>query len=351
MQTTTRHRKGPLIRERRSIVNLSSAIFLLLILSGIGYALYTYQVKPLLTMDLPDHDPLLIDTPPTELTSFEIRSEGNLLTPCAVAITGDSLYLSFVGSSRINVYSADLKLVKQIQLERPEVVVPTSMAVTDSFLIVADSVKQTVVLYDRDGYYQNSSGWYPQQVGRISPTHLSANLGMLLLIDSGLRRVAVISLIDRQPFYTFLELVKFIPDKSLVPLPAPSCAILTPDSNVWIGDRTLGRGFIFAPSGKILSELEQPQLSKIASPADFALSWWNSPSAGPPAISNLQVARIHMLDREAGKVFVYDLNGRLTLVYPRDRLLNQPTSIAVNQHRRQIYIAESTSKEVTVFGF
>lgn len=356
MQTATRHRTpSPLLKTERRRINPASVAFLLLIVAAISYALYIYQFKPLLTMKVAEHQPLPIDTPPTELTSFQVRENGDLLTPLNTVTLGDTLCVSFEGRSMLYLYKSDLTLLGKVDLNRPEPVVPTSMAVSDSFLIVADSAKQAFAVYDHDGDYLTSSAWYPNQSGRINPLSLSTSLGVLVLTDWKSRRTALISLIDRQPFYMFLELIKLIPNPSMVALPGPSCAVITPDSNIWVGDRTLHRAFIFAPSGRVAHELEQPRLSSITTPVDFAVVW-DSPTrdgveTGTFQSEDLSSVRVHMLDRDAGKVFVYNLSGDLTLVYPRNRELNGPTSITIKPQRRQIFITESATQEITIFGY
>jgi sugar lactone lactonase YvrE len=60
---------------------------------------------------------------------------------------------------------------------------------------------------------------------------------------------------------------------------------------------------------------------------------------------------VHLLDKTTGKVYVYDLSGCLKLVYPQDRDLRQPTSIAINSLRREIFVTESATRSITVFGY
>jgi hypothetical protein len=355
MQTATRYRTPLIPKSERRKISLLSILFLLLIVAAISYALYIYQFKPLLTMKLPEHQPLPVDTPPQQLTSFQVRENGDLLTPLNTVTLGDTLCVSFAGRSMLYLYRSDLTLLAKVDLNHPEPVVPTSMAVSDSFLIVADSAKQAFAVYDHDGDYLTSSAWYPNQSGRINPLSISAGNGVLALTDWKSRRTALISLINRQPFYTFLELIKLIPNPSMVALPGPSCALMTPDSNIWVGDRTLHRAFIFAPNGRVARQLEEPRLSSITAPIDFAVVW-DAPAqavveGGAPASGDLSAARVHMLDRDAGKVFVYDLSGKLTLVYPRDRKLNSPTSINIKPSQRLIFVTESATQEITIFGY
>jgi EAL domain-containing protein (putative c-di-GMP-specific phosphodiesterase class I) len=257
--------------------------------------------------------------------------------PAAIAVYSDTVYISYLGRSFLNLYSGDLEFLKQIELERPEPVSPTDLVVAESLLVIANVEKQAFAVYDHEGYYLSSCAWYPGKEERISPLHLSANLGMLILTDSQRKRVAMISLVDQPPFYSFLELTKSIPTEARPSFPAPTCAFLTPDSNVWIGDRELAKGFVARPDGRLLTELEQTELSRISHPCDFAYSEWDyRMTRAALSAANLANGRVHMLDRGAGKVFVYDLSGNLTLVYPQDRRLRNPLSIAVNISSLQV---------------
>src|SRR5512140_1272912 len=59
--------------------------FLVLVCLLVAYGIYVFQIKPLLSMHLPEHKPLPADAVPTELTSFQVREAGKLLTPQSIA--------------------------------------------------------------------------------------------------------------------------------------------------------------------------------------------------------------------------------------------------------------------------
>ncbi len=317
-----------------------SLAILALVVTFVGYGLYRYQIKPAITMQLPGHESQPIDTPPLELTSFQIRLDGQDVVPSALAIKGDSLYVAFAGLAALQVYGSDLRLLKTIRLDRPRPVVPSAIAVTDSLLIVADSSAHQVLLYDREGDFLTFIEWYPGKYQRLSPAALSSDGRTLAVLDDSLSQVAMISLVDEQPFFTWLELLAVVPGDSLQGLIEPRFALIAPDQNLWVGE--VDRIRIFTPEGDFLREAETPPRTRIVRPIDAAI-------AGNPADSSL--TRIHVLDRVAGKVFAYDTAGNLHLVYPRDRALQRPSAIAVDAARRVIYITENETASITAFGY
>jgi hypothetical protein len=226
-------------------------------------------------------------------------------------------------------------------------------------------------VFDRDGGYVNSVAWYPGRKARLRPTQLATDGRLLTVIDPKAAQVAVISLITFQPFYDFLELIDLIPGEDRTHLQTPTAAIIAPEGSIWIADQS-GRGLIYSPTGDFVNELEPPTKTRITSPVAFAVAFSDA-GAGKVVIgydvlrrdneatvrpqdvlTNIQQPdqiRMHLLDKASGKVYVYDLTGCLKLVYPQDRDLQQPTSIAINSSRRQIFITESGTQSITVFGY
>ncbi|MGB5106072.1 MAG: hypothetical protein WBP29_06935 [Candidatus Zixiibacteriota bacterium] len=307
----------------------------------VAVGLYRYQFGPLLDKSIPEHQFQPLDTPPIELTSFSVRHGGEDLTPQCLEVSGDSLFVTFAGQSLLQIYSRNLDLLKNIQLERPAVLQPTAFVLTDSLLIAADTVLGTIAVYDRDGYYRNSASWYPDHQSRVRPVHLSVAGGFLYATDITRKNVAKISLIKREPFYDFLELVAIYPQMADTMVKLPTCAMAASDGKLWIGDSQPGGLFTMDEDGKFAAG-EKPPKSRMAFPCDFAESQLGD---------DVSSRRIHLLDRVAGKVFVYDESGKLRLVYPRERELLRPTGIAIDPEARHIFVTESEKREITVFGY
>ncbi|MFH2055284.1 MAG: hypothetical protein ABIJ61_04955 [bacterium] len=313
-------------------------LFLFFLLLLIAYVLWIYQLKPWFATQAPEHEPLRIDEPPVELTSLQCRAGGKLLTPTFLAAQGDSLYVGFSESSQIDIYSGSLKFVDHLSLTNLPDLKPCALAATDSFLIVGDATAGGFAVCDLDGYRRATISWYPDS-SRVKPLQLTAGFGMLTLTDAASGRIAQISLIDHPPFYKFLELVRTFP-QGPVPLQPALCGLTMPDSTIWIGIE--GGILVVDRQGRVRDQLTGSRHTALQRPVDMALQ--NPGSAGA-------LLRVHVLDRESGKVFVYNAKGELTLIYPRDRELEQPTMIAFNRGRRQIYIGEASSSQITVFGY
>jgi hypothetical protein len=341
--------------EDEHLYRRAGIVFIVFVATLIAYAIWTYQVQPYLSRNVPQHEPLPLDSPPLELTSFQIRASGDLITPANLAAWNDTLFVTFAGRSDLYLYSGDLNLLKRVKLSKPDTVRPTSIAVTDSVLVVADSLQGLVAVYDHDGYYLTSAAWYPDSVRPLTPRHINIYDGLLTLTDRELRQVSVISLVDRRPHYSFLELLHTLPQPATKYIATPSCSVILPDSQVWILDVGRGNGHVFSISGRPTGHLQESKFTRISRPVDLAIIQTSFDPAMLAATSNAfdltSDLRVHLLDADAGKVLVYDEQGSLKLVYPRDRVLQEPTAISTNPHRRHIYIAESARQTITVFGY
>jgi len=315
-------------------------VVLAVVILFVAYGLYRFQIRPLLTMSLPEHAAQPLDTVPAELTSFQVRLDGEDVIPGAVAFANDSLYVAFSRKSAVQIYSSQLDLLKTIRLERPQTVTPNSIVVTDSLLIVADTSARQIALYDREGDFLTSILWYPDRSNRIDPMAIASDGRRLAVVDGALNRIAIISLIDNQPFAEFLELLDLLPHEKIGKLAEPRMALLTPDDKLWVGEsRSISR---FTSEGHPLGAVEPPPKTRIVLPFAAAIVADSTDSS---------LTRIHILDKVAGKVFVYDLDARLRLVYPRDRALQRPSGIAVDRIHRTIFITETETASITVFGY
>lgn len=356
MDTTTQEPKvEPVVKPNRNRRQRGGLIILGMAVALVAYGLYVYQFKPMVTMRLHQHAHLAIDTPPVELTSFQIRAGGRDIIPRCVAFSRDTVYVSFVDEPLIQIYSKQLKLLGSISLDKPATILPVVIATTDSQLIVADTIKGLVAVFDHDGDYISSAAWYPGRKTRIKATQLSTDGKLLTVVDPHVKQVAVISLIQLQPYYDFLELIDLVPGENRSLHISPSCATVTPEGSIWVGDSAAGKAYIFSPVGDYVNELEQPMRAKIIDPIDFAVAFYGD-GAMPEIRSDRpewqpDQVRVHLLDKATGRVCVYDLTGRLTLVYPQDRALSRPSSIAINSSRREIFITESGTQSITVFGY
>ncbi len=334
------HRK---ILRRRQLIGF---LLLILVLSAVGYGVYRFKLRGLVAREIVDHLPLPPDRPPTEITGFPIRYAGEDLTPRSLAFFSGTLYVSFIEQPIVQLYNSDLALIANWRLQRPDTLVPAQIAVTDSFFVAADQTNELIGIYDHEGYYVASVAWYPGRSARVTPSHISVTPEAITVVDEVTNYIVSVSLLNDAPYHKFLELLKVTPSPFKPDSARTTCAFVAPDSSLWLG-ATAGKAVKL--EGNQIIELEKPTHTKLRHPVQFlavdhAIKSEQYPDPEP-------VMRIHLLDQVSGKVFVYDLAGRLKLVYPQDRSLEQPLAIAVDQEARHIYIAESARSEITVFGF
>jgi len=227
--------------------------------------------------------------------------------------------------------------------------------VTESLLIVSDSGKGLIAFYDRDGYYRNSVTWYPGKQIHIHPVQISSNGKLLTFVDPLAKQVGVVSLITQEPFYSFMELLELLPGTDHQHITAPCAATISTDGSFWVGDIGSHKIAILTPAGDFANYADEPQKTPISQPCDFALQVYQNEHASIVEASDnggdRSLIRTHVLDRSAGKVFVYDQEGHLKLVYPQDRRLANPTSIAIDSSQRVIFVTEVATRSVTAFGY
>ncbi len=338
-------REHPNLLKRYQLIGL---VMLIIVISLVGYGVYRYKLRSLVAGNIAEHLPLSPNRPPQELTSFPIRYAGNDLTPRALAYLHDTLFVAFVEQPIVQLYDSDLALLATWRLQRPDTLIPTQIAVTDSFFVASDTTHNLIGIYDHEGFYVASVAWYPERSARVNPAQISVDSRQITVVDDAMNQVASISLLNDAPFFKFLELLRVTPSPFKPDEARLSCAWFAPDSNLWLGTSN-GKAVMLSLTSGAVNNLDRPSLSQISDPIQFvdvnhAIRSNRYPNPKP-------IPRVHMLDRVSGKVFVYDLSGKLTLVYPQDRGLEQPLAIAVNQEKRHIYIAESGRSAITVFGF
>ncbi len=321
---------------RRRPGDLLGWLILILVLGFVGFGLSRYWLRPLLTQRLPEHQARSVDAPPLELTSFAIRLDGADQTPVGLAASGDSIFVSLHNSNAIQVYSGNLDLLKTIRLTTPSVMFPDQIALADSLLVITIADDGGMIMLDREGDYLRSASWYPDRRLRLNPVGLWANGESAVVSDTVNKAIAVISLVRREPFADIFELLDLVSFADLE-VASVGMAVLDRSGRLWVGDPGHRQIRIFDLQAKSAIPAEMPTKSRIVNPVAAAF--------------NPDGTRLHILDKGSGKVLVYDLDGRLRLVYPQDRALAAPTAIAFNAVSRTILITESQPAVVSVFGY
>jgi len=277
------------------------------------------------------------------------------LEPARLQILGDSLFVSFNGLPRLEVFDLDLNRLGGIDLVAPEPILPTSFAVTDSQILVTDHGKGIVARFDRQGQYLDSFGMLPDGVTRLSPISITCFGGVAYVADMGLRRVLAISLNDIKDITEAGEMVLTIPAVKDPAVGFPSTVFVTDDGRLLIGDAANGVVRVFTCDGRPIYQFDTvPGLTKMA-PQGFAVddridpSVQDEHSVDPSGIRNQ--GRLHLVDGYNGQVHMFSPLGRFLGSYPEETRLVGPAGIAVDKVGKRVYVADPPAGRILVYRY
>ena len=200
--------------------------------------------------------------PPEFVGERKLSSGGEALIPLELQIHRDTLFVSYSRIPRIDAYSLELELLHSIELEEPEPVHPTWFCLTDDWLVVSDSEKRLIVLYDRTGKVVDSFGLLPDGKGKLDPGSLVIYGGVLYVSDQDLKRVLAVSLAEAAGITEIGELILTIPADGEKPLGLPGGLHVTDDGRVLIGDVGSGSIEVFTCDGRPIYSFESPKTTR-----------------------------------------------------------------------------------------
>ena len=277
------------------------------------------------------------------------------LEPTRLQIVGDSLFVSFNGLPRLEVFDLDLNRLGGIDLVAPEPILPTSFAVTDSQIVVTDHGKGIVARFDRQGHYLDSFGTLPDGVTQLSPISVTCFAGMAYVADMNLKRVLAISLNDIPGITEVGEMVLSIPGENDTAVGFPSTVYVTDDGRLLIGDAANGLVRVFTCDGRPIYEFDRvPGMTKMA-PQGFAVddridpSVQDEHSVDPSGIRSQ--GRLHLVDGYNGRVHMFSPLGRYLNSYPSETRLTGPAGIAVDRVGKRIFITDPPAGRILVYRY
>ncbi|MEN8008597.1 MAG: hypothetical protein ABFS42_16430 [Candidatus Krumholzibacteriota bacterium] len=277
------------------------------------------------------------------------------LEPTRLQILGDSLFVSFNGLPRLEVFDLDLNRLGAVDLKAPEPILPTSFAVTDSQILVTDHGKGIVARFDRQGQYLDSFGTLPDGVTRLAPIAVTCFAGMAYVADMNQKRVLAISLNTITDIIETGEMVLTIPGENESPVGFPSTVFVTDDGRLLVGDAAKGLVRVYTCDGRSIYEFDPvPGLMKMA-PQGFAVDGRIDPSvqdehsADPSGIRNQ--GRLHLVDGYNGRVHMFSPLGRYLASYPEESRLSGPAGIAVDRPGKRIFVTDPPAGRILVYRY
>jgi DNA-binding beta-propeller fold protein YncE len=277
------------------------------------------------------------------------------LEPARLQILGDSLFVSLNGIPRLEIYDLELNRLGAIDLVAPEPVLPTSFAVTDSQIVVADHGKGLVARFDRGGRYLDSFGTLPDGTTRLSPIMVTCFNGMAYVADMKLKRVLAISLNNIPDVTEAGEMILTIPGVDQPASGFPSAVQVTPDGRLLVGDAERGLVGVYTCDGQSVYQFDPiPGIDRMA-PQGFAYDDMIDPSlqdeqSFDPSGVRVQ-GRLHLVDGYNGRIHMFNPLGVFLGTYPRDARLAGPSGIAIDKVGRRIYVADPPAGRILIYRY
>ncbi|MBI5266497.1 MAG: hypothetical protein HY851_04610 [candidate division Zixibacteria bacterium] len=290
--------------------------------------------------------------PPELIRSVTLMDDRATLVPVRLQLFKDTLYVSYFGRARIDLYDRALKRVRTITLNRPAPVMPTSFWVTDSVIVVIDHARGTVMSYDQQGSLLASYDRMPDGKTSLNPFAVTAFGGVIYASDIGLRRVLAISMVSAEGITEPGEIVLAIPSDSTQLLGFPAAVAVTPDGRLLVGDAVTGRVEVFTCDGRHVYRFDTIPATPINGPQAFAIDGERDPSLqdtskfNPSGVQTL--GRIHIVDAGCGKVHMFNPLGKYLGSYPDSRM-QKPSGIAVDTTNRTVYIAYPEARTLLLY--
>lgn len=275
------------------------------------------------------------------------------IKPVRIVFYKDTLFISYTSESRIDLFTINFEYIKTINLIDPEPVFPTNFVVSDSLIIVADHAKGALVIYDKDGSFNNSFGLLPDQETRLSPFGLAFYGGVIYTGDAALRKIMAISFADAPGITEKGELILTFPHDSTNYLGFPATLYVTYDGRLLVGDAAKGKILVFTCDGRFIYDFDSLSAYKNMAPLGITLDWLPDPSMqdsttfDPSGIK--EMGRFHITDGNNDVVHMYNPLGKYIGSYPDDNRLTKPSGIAYDTKRKLIYIADPGAGKIFVY--
>ncbi len=285
--------------------------------------------------------------------SVVLFEDGDSLRPVRLQIHRDTLWVSYLGVSRLDAYDLALERVRSIPLLDPEPVQPTAFAVTDSAIYVCDHARGAIVVYDREGAYVDSFGKLPDGATRLAPLALTHFGGVLYVADMTQRQILAVSMANAAGITEIGELILSIPGSDQPPLGLPSTVHVTPDGRLVVGDAKAGQIRVFTCDGRAIYRFDDVPDQTELSPQAIDTDRLRDPTlqdestfdpSGLPA-----QGRFHVLDSLTGRVHLFNPLGRYIASYPEIGVMERPAGIAIDRGSGRVFVADPPAQRIHVF--
>lgn len=297
-----------------------------------------------------DEQPLHVGTVPL--------ADDEVLQPYALSRSEGSLYVTYVGKKRIDVFDDNFERTGSITLQQPEGALVSSIVVLKDRIYTADLQLKEIRVHDTTGSLVDAWRWLPDGKSRIVPHGITIHDGIMYVTDVSHRMVHAISVEEKPGLTEIGELLFSTPGtrKNIPPLQFPACTAVTEDGRLLVSDLAAGIVRVFTCDGRFAYSIPENRQSFLSSPHSMAFDDLPNPkflerSKEEFDPSGIQYqGRIHVVDRESHRVAVFDSKGNFVLNYG-DEDLTVPNGIVINTTLRTIIIADTQKGALVVYRY
>lgn len=292
---------------------------------------------------------------PTLLRTNVLNLDDDTLRPVRLRLYHDTLFVSYRGLPRIDMYDSSLTKIGSIELTQPDSVYPTNFHLTDSLLIVADHAQHVVVVYDRAGNLITSFGTLPDGVTPLSPFSVYCYGGVAYIGDATLQKVMAISITNAGEVTEMGELILTIPNDTLHRIRFPSMVYVTYDGRLIAGDAGDGDVKVFTCDGRYIYAFDPVTTAAPMAPQGIAMdnvrdpSMLDSTSFDPSGVRHM--GRFHIVDANNRQVHMFNPLGKYVASYSVGDPDGRPSDIAIDRRRNRIYIADPEAGAILTYEY
>lgn len=297
-----------------------------------------------------NHDPLSLNHkklpaghPPVYVNSLTFEGEN---FPVGVQFADGKLLVTYYNLAKVDLFSpGGQKLGSFTTDQDSKPGLPYNMAMGGGKLAITDFVNGRVAFYSLDGTDAELDTVYEHSTAKdkLKPFSIYYAEPYFYVTDQDFKGWLVLD--------TDGKLVKMVAVKGenkefkipgqkeapkLKPLTSAFGILVTEDKRVIISDPIGAQIKVYDASGKFLYNFEKTTSEK-------ALQY-------PRGMIMDGLGRVHVVDKKSNNIFVYDNYGKYLFSYAGEKLMG-PSTVAVNQKDRAIYISNTEKREISIWGY
>jgi sugar lactone lactonase YvrE len=277
------------------------------------------------------------------------------LIPGALFYEKGKLYVFFLNSPHTEVF--DLKKEEKETINFSSAPLISSFTADKKSFYFIDRKTQEIVFAEKKRLKEERYGLLPERKGRLDPIGIYWYEGNIYVSDNNLKAVLIISTENKGKLKERGELLLtapsfFKPQDEKYKLSSPGDVLVTPDGRIMVADGE--KVMVYTCNGNFAYLFPEEKNLKEAVDIDYDMVFQPKPPPNPRLSQNIlkQMGRIHILDKKAGEVVVYNpYADKRLFTYGKEEGLKEPISIAIARDLRLIFISDTGNRRIVVYGY